>query len=408
MTTSIRIGLVFTYSLDYCRGILRGIKRYAESRPHWIFAPIDPEPDGLRMLADLRPAGLIGHLYDQRLAETLLALDRPLVNISGVLPDLPVCRVGPDDIQIGRMAAQHFLDRGFRSFGFAGHRCHAYSVRREEGYRQAIAETGLPISSYYEPGDLPFKPHGRLWALDARLQEWVGELPKPVGIFACNDQWGLQLSEVCHQKMLRVPDDVAMVGVQNDDLLCELARPSLSSVAVPTEKIGYEAAALLDRLMAGHQPPTEPLLFPPAEVVCRRSSDTLAIDDADVVAAIRFIRQQSHRPISVSDVLKAVPVSRRSLERRFRKFLNRGVGEEIRRAHLERAKRLLVNTDLPMATVARRAGFSDQKQLAVVFRQETKVTATTYRRLFKAGSEPPVAISENNDAVADSSRGSFI
>ena len=405
---SIRIGLVVTYSLDYCRGILRGVKRYAEAKPEWMFVPIEPDPDGLRLLQEVRPAGVIAHLYDRALAAALLQLERPLVNVSGVLDDLPVCRIGPDDLAVGRMAAAHFLDRGFRSFGFAGHRNHAYSQRREQGFREGVTAAGWTVRSYHEPENLAFRPHGRLWALERALLDWVSHLPKPTALFACNDQWGLQLSEVCHQRGLRMPEDVAILGVQNDDLLCELARPSLSIVAVAKEKIGWEAAALLDRLLAGGPRPAAPLLIPPTEVVCRRSSDTLAVEDGDVVAAVQFIRQNCQRPLSVDQVLAVVAVSRRTLERRFQQTLNRGVWQEIRRAHLERAKRLLLNTDLPMAGVARRAGFSDQKQLSVIFKQETRLTPTAFRRLFRADGARADATSENIAAAADSHRGSFI
>ncbi len=173
------------------------------------------------------------------------------------------------------------------------------------------------------------------------------------------------------------------MGVDNDDLLCELARPSLSSVALPSEQIGMQAAALLARLLGGEKPPCAPLLLPPREVVVRQSSDTLAIDDSDVAAAVRFIRDHASRPIRVADVLEAVPVSRRGLERRFRKTIHRGIWEEIHRTHLERGKALLAGSDIPMSEVARRAGFTDSRQLSVVFRQETGLTPTAYRRQFR-------------------------
>jgi LacI family transcriptional regulator len=220
---------------------------------------------------------------------------------------------------------------------------------------------------------------GYLWALDVAVQRWVQRLPKPVGIFASTDIWGVQLAEVCRQTGLRVPEDVALVGVDNDDLLCEVARPSLSSIALPTERIGFEAAALLDRILARERPSLRPRLLPPIGVVARQSSDVLALDDPEVAAAVRFIREHSHTSIGVKDVLRAVTISRRSLERRFQAALDRTVWEEIRRAHLERAKSLLAGTAMPMWAVAEQAGFSDPRQLSVVFRQETGLTPTAYR-----------------------------
>jgi len=176
-----------------------------------------------------------------------------------------------------------------------------------------------------------------------------------------------------------VPEDVAVVGVDNDDLLCELARPSLSSVIVPAERVGYEAAALLDRLLAGNKPPRDPLLIPPPGVVSRKSSDVLAIDDPVVAQAVRFLRDSAHLPLRVSDVLRAVPVSRRALERRFQAVLGRGLAKEIRRLHVNQAKQLLANSELPMQTIAERCGFSSQYHFSRTFRKAVGTTPTAYR-----------------------------
>ena len=213
-------------------------------------------------------------------------------------------------------------------------------------------------------------------------------LPRQVGVATFYDFLGLQLSEACREAGLRVPEDVAIVGMGNDDLLCDFARPSLSSVAVATEQIGYQAAALLDRLMNGEPPPPHPILVPPPGVVARQSSDVLAIDDDDVAAALRWIRDESHKTIRVGDLLREIPVSRRLLERKFRKVLDRGISEEIRRVHVERAKSLLAGTDLAMSALAASAGFSNASHLSIVFRQETGLTPTAYRRQFRGRSHP--------------------
>jgi LacI family transcriptional regulator len=380
---TIRIGLVLSHSLDYCRRVLRGIKGYAEAKPDWILLPIDPEPRASRSLTAFRLAGVIAHLFTPALAARLRALRRPLVNVSAVLDDLPVPRVGADDEEIGRRAALHLLDRGFTSFGFVGQRNHAYSTRRERGFREVIERFGHAVDCYHERRARPFTPTGHLWALDREVQRWVRLLRKPVGVFAPNDIWGVQLAEICRQLRLRVPEDVSLVGVDNDDLLCNLSRPALSSIAVPAERIGHEAAALLDRLLAGAKPPRQALLLPPLGVVTRHSSEALAIRDADVAAAVRFIREHSHSPLRVPDVLAEIPVSRRSLERRFRASLQRGLGDEIRRVHMERARELLTSTEMPLAEVALRSGFSSGSQLSIVFRQEMALTPSDYRRRFR-------------------------
>jgi LacI family transcriptional regulator len=385
MAPFLRIGLVFSPGLAYCRGILRGIKRYAEARPDWLFLPLAPGRQALRRLRAARPSGVIAHIYSAELAEALPRLGVPVVNVCGVFDGLPVPRVGVDDDRCGRLAAEHLLDRGLRHFAFVGQRDHAYSVRREAGFRRALERHGLRPACYHERRPRPFDPMGRLWALDPRLQKWVAALPRPVGVFAPNDLWGVQLIEVCRQAGLQVPDEVALLGVDNDDLLCGLARPPLSSVALPAERIGYDAAGLLGRLLRRGRAPAHPRLVPPVGVVARRSTDLLAVADPEVAAAVRFVRENRHQPIRVPDILGAVPVSRRALERRFRRAVGRSLLDEIRRAHVGRARELLAQTDLPMPAVAEHAGFSDARQLSTVFRTVTGQTPTTYRAQSRCG-----------------------
>lgn len=380
MPQSIRIGLVFSHTLAYCRGVLRGIKWYAEAAPHWTFLPVSPEPHSLRTLHAFRPAGVIAHIFSEELARSLARLRAPVVNVCGVLPEAPLPRIGVDDRRCGVLAAEHLLACGLRHFGFVGHRDHGYSLRREAGFREGIERAGAKVANYYESRPRPFDPMGRLWAQDRAIQHWVRDLPKPVGIFAPNDIWGVQLTEICLRAGLQVPEDVAIVGVDDDDLLCEFARPSLTSIALPTQRIGYEAAVQLGRLIRGARPRTRPLLLPPLGVIARRSTDILAVDDTEVASALRFIRQQGHRPLRVKELLRQVPASRRSLERRFRRVLGRSILEEIRRVHVERARQLLTQTDLPLHCVALRSGFSDAKRFATVFRQVTGLSPRAYRR----------------------------
>lgn len=383
MSQFLHIGLVFDYNLGYSRGVLRGVKQFVQTKPRWILVPLDTEGLTVRALRAVQPAGLIALVVTSALAQTLRSFRRPVVNVSSVLSDVPFPRVGVDQRLVGQLAAVHLSERGFRHFGFVGHPHHFYSTEREAGFRQALGSEGGPIACYYEHAAKSYRQRGRLLALNTGLQCWLRALPQPAGVFACHDVWGLQVVEACRLTGLRVPEDVAVVGVDNDDLLCELARPSLSSIIVPAERIGYEAAGLLERRLAAGKVSRQPLLIPPVGVVTRQSSDVLAVDDPEVTAAMRFIRDHGHLTFGVEDVLHAVPVSRRSLERRFRAIFHRGIGDEIRRVHLERAKALLATTPLSMAEVAEQAGFSSVHYLSRVFRQETGQTPTVYRRQFR-------------------------
>ncbi len=387
MMKHVRIGLVVSHSYAYYRGVVRGIAHFAETRPQWLFTSIAPEHQSLQGLGRFRPAGLIASVNMPSLVQALSSWRRPVVNVSVILPGLQFPRVGVDKARVGQLAAAHFLERGLRHFAYVGSPDHEVSTERRAAFCQALMEAGHTVACYQTPAGLPFDPHGQRWDLDRGVYRWLRALPRPVGLFVPGDEWGVQVSEACRQVGLRMPEDVGLLGVDDDDLNCELARPRLSSVIVPAERIGYEAAALLDRLLADEKPPAGPILVPPPGVVTRRSTEVLAIEDQEVVAAVRFIREHAHLPLRVADVLRQVPVGRRTLERRCHTALGWGVGDEIRRAHLERAKRLLARTDLPMKSIALEAGFSGFRHMAVVFRQELDMSPTAYRRLQRGPSD---------------------
>jgi LacI family transcriptional regulator len=223
-------------------------------------------------------------------------------------------------------------------------------------------------------------------------------LTKPVGILASNDIPARDLAEMCRQVGLRVPDEVALVGVDNDRLQCGLAFPPLSSVAIPAERIGYEAARLLDRLMSGRRPPKKPLLLSPLHVVTRQSTDTVAIDDRDVATALTFVRHHAAENVTVAAVAKCAGVGRRVLERKFRSLLGTTVLTEIRRTRVQYAKELLSHTDLPIQLIATRTGFSGPQRLSLAFRQITGMAPSEYRRrsqVHETGLPPQVGGTQN-------------
>jgi LacI family transcriptional regulator len=285
--------------------------------------------------------------------------------------------VSTDDLAVGRLAAAHLLSLGLPHFAFFGTRSHYYSLLREQGFRQAIGGAGLSCHVLLNGG--PDAPDAGA-AGHGSLEDWVRALPRPIGIMASTDARALDLLAVCAKLKIEVPGSVAVLGVDNDDVFCELASPPLSSIALSTQRIGYEAARMLDRLMAGEKPAQDVLLVPPAGVVPRRSSDIPSILDPDIAAAVRYISLHVQDDLQVGDVMREVRVSRRSLEKRFLKALGRTPAAEIRRAQVEVARQLLQETDEPMARVALAAGFSNAKQLGASFLHETGTTPTAYRR----------------------------
>jgi len=375
----INVGLMFQHTLAYYRRALRGVWRYASSRPGWQLTPISPQR-GVRDLDDrLRPDGLIVTLNTRYLDRELRSWSRPAVNVSAVISDQRFPRVGADNELIGRLAATHFLERGLRHFAFVGPMKQQFSVQRRQAFCKALTEAGFVTRCYTSGSQREFDPLGMHWDLEDDVQHWLRQLPKPVGIFAPNDIWGVQVLLALHRAELRVPEEVAVLGVDNDDLYCEIARPGLSSVILPAEQIGYEAMALLERLVHGEPPPCEPLLLPPVGVSVRRSSEVFAIEDEMVSQAIDFIQQNLEQPLRVDEVARQLGVGRRTLERRFRTWLGTGIAEHIRNAQLQQARRLLAETDLPLHSVAIRAGFEDHRQLTRAFSRAFNITPTAYR-----------------------------
>jgi LacI family transcriptional regulator len=212
------------------------------------------------------------------------------------------------------------------------------------------------------------------------IAAWLQRLPKPVAVMCCHDDRGQQVLDACLRAALAVPDEVAILGVDNDEFLCNLSTPQLSSIDVDAARIGYEAAALLARLMRGQRPPRRPLLFPPRGLVLRQSTDVTAVSDPHVMQAARLIRDHACAPIGIEELLARVPVSRSALFRRFKAHLGRSPEEEMTRVRMERAKDLLRNSTLSVAAVAERTGYSEAKHFIAIFRQECGITPLRYRK----------------------------
>jgi LacI family transcriptional regulator len=299
------------------------------------------------------------------------------------LLDAPFPSIETDDDEVARLVVAHFQERGFRHFAYCGFVGANYSDRRQRFFTEHLTRAGYPVHA--------FQPTERLggggvydWERhhlthQEHVVRWLKELPLPVGLMACNDIRGQQVLNACRDAGIAVPDEVAVIGVDNDDGLCNLSDPPLSSVLPNARRIGYEAAALLDRLMAGASAAPGTTYVKPLGIVTRHSTDVLAIEDRDVAAAVRFIRENAWTGIKVDDVLQVVPLSRSVLERRFVKLLGRTPKAEIVRLQLERVKELLAETEYPLSQVAAMAGFEHPEYLSVVFKNKTGQTPGQYR-----------------------------
>ncbi|MCS7089626.1 MAG: DNA-binding transcriptional regulator [Limisphaera sp.] len=375
-----RVLLLVETSLASGRDILRGIARYVRERSDWV---LFHEPRGLdarppRWITDWRGDGVIARIQSPAVADAVRATGLPAVDVLGLVPESGIPLVHVDDRAIARLAGDHLRQRGFRHFGFYGLNSENWSVRRRDAFCQYAAECSATISVYERP-----RPEGDVsrWAeREQELLDWLRALPKPAGIMVCSDQLGLGLLESCREAGISVPDEVAVIGVDNDDALCEIAYPPLSSVWPAHQRVGYEAAALLDRLMQGSPAPQQPVFVPPLGIVTRRSTDVLAVNDRELARALQIIRERACAGLNVDDVARAAGLSRSVLQRRFRATLNRTVHQAILEVRLQRACQLLRETDLPIPQVAEEAGFKHQEYLGAVLKKRLGKTPAQIRR----------------------------
>jgi LacI family transcriptional regulator len=367
----------------YSRGVLRGIADYAKIHGGWNFnfsSIIEPGfTDGF---AAEEVAGVIIQIRRREQADELIRSGVPAVTVANVLsPPADLPSVFPDDIAVGRMAATYFWDRGFRHFAYFSNASPRFGQQRQQGFVTALAELKGSCAIFPEAEDSQ-----SIESLREARRKFLAEQPRPLAIFCANDACAKEAVQDAIHLGFQVPDEVAVLGVDNDEINCELSGVQLSSIRLDTEGIGYEAAALLARLIAGEPAPREPVLVPPLEVITRRSSDVLSLGDSEVAAAVRFIRDTGGREINVEDLLARTSLSRRSLEMRFRKALGRSPYQEIRRVQIERAKLLLSRTDRPVREIADACGFKEARQLSAAFHERIGLTPRQYRR--RATREP--------------------
>lgn len=374
-----RVALLIETSNAYARGLLEGVTGYMRRHEPWsIFLPEQERGAAPpTWLSNWRGDGIIARIENDEIARAVRKSKSPAVDVSAAraLDDIPW--VETDDKAISELAAQHLLERGFRSFGFCGVEGFNWSVWREHCFVRCVEASGGKCDVYNGPRR---DSSTYSWNREqANLRKWLAHLPKPVGIMACFDIRAQQLLDACREGNIAVPEQVAVIGVDNDRLLCDLAMPPLSSVAPDSYRSGYEAASLLDKLMSGEQIPAEAHLIKPIGIETRQSTDISAIMDPDVAVAVRYIREHACTGINVGDVLKQVPVARGALETRFQKLLGRTPHEEIVRFRIARVKQLLAETDLTLGEIASRTGYRHVEYLTVAFKKQVGITPSKYR-----------------------------
>lgn len=391
-----QIAILVETSLDSGRQIVRGISRFARERNDWSLF-FHTGPLGAMVPAALETwsgQGIIARIANPQLLTLVQSRQVPAVDVLGNIPNTSFPIVKSDEQAIARLVGNHLVDRGFRHLAFFGLSKESWSTDRKNALSTFCSEKlDRPLASFeFDHMDRD----SQSWpAYAANVRSWIRSLPKPVGIMIASDQFGPDLIEACHSEGLSVPDQISLVGVDNDLPFCEICQPQLSSVEPNHELVGYEAASLLNAILEKQSAHSQLLEIPPRLLLIRQSSDATALEDPALVKALRYIRANAGEAISVEDIARESGVSRSVLQRRFKNSLHKTVLEAILEFRVARAKEMLSTTKLPLPDVAERCGFRHQEYLGYVFKKRIGCTPGQYRAQSPSQTQiPPSAISK--------------
>jgi LacI family transcriptional regulator len=378
------VALIVETSSVYGRDLLSGIVRFMRMHGEWsvFLEQRDLWKQPPSWLNEWRGDGIISRATTPKLLEAIARTGVLLVEVTDRRGDSELPQIRSDDAAIGRMGAEHLIERGFERFGFCGFKGEAWSRRREEAFVDSVNATSRSECSRFNSAW-----HGssaRAWEAEQKsIVAWLQEFEPPFAVMACNDIRGQHVIDACSKLDLAVPEQVAVVGVDNDELLCRICSPPLSSVIPNAEVVGFRAAETLDRLMNAEMVRERTQLIEPLGVATRQSTDVVAIDDRDIAAALHYIREHACRGLSVAEVVQNNPVSRSTLERQVRKYFGRTPQEEIRHVQIKRVREMLLTTDVSAERIATLCGFEHPEYLFVVFKRITGMTTSEFRKQAK-------------------------
>ncbi len=377
------VALLIETSNEYARGLLRGIMRYQHEHERWSI-DLPEQHRGAAPPAWLRHYqghGIIARVETDAIARAVRATKLPVIDVSAArqLPNMPGVEAG--DAAIAESAVNHFAERGLRHVAFCGEVAFNWSVWRRDAFVKKAADFAMTCAVF----DVADERSGKSWPQERRrLIRWLERLPVPCGVMAAYDSLARRILELCKQVDRSVPDSIAVLGVDDDPLLCQLATPALTSVIPAAENAGYVAAEQLDRMMAGKKVKPAGTLLLPLGIATRRSTDIVAVDDPDVASAARFILSHAADGIRVADVVAVVPLTRRALELRFKSLLGKTPHELIIATRIAKAEILLRDTSLPLQRIAYQCGIEHPEYLSVLFRKHRGMTPGEFRRAKRA------------------------
>ena len=380
----IKIILLTDFGEEYSKNLLRGITRYSKDHGPWTFCKMPTYfretigIDGILQWAkEWEADGIIGQFYNDEEVKKFTQANIPVIaqDFKERFTDIP--NITGDYRETGRLGADYFLKKGFKNFAFYGFGNIVWSRERAEGFKERIAEAGHEVH-YHELQD---SVSGDLWYYKpSALSEWLKSLPKPIALMACDDNQGHHITEAARHAGIRIPDEVSILGVDNDEMICELSDPPLSSIGLDAEKSGYEVARLMEQMIESKTCHGQDIIVKATQVVTRHSTDIFASKDKYIVSALKYIHGNLDKNLKVDQVLREVPLSRRSLEKRFMMTTGYPVYEYIYNQRIERFTQLLLETDMTIFEIALDLGLSDSKNIARQFKQIKGLTPMEYRK----------------------------
>ncbi|AKD54400.1 AraC family transcriptional regulator [Spirosoma radiotolerans] len=387
-----KIILLIDFAEDYSKSLLKGITKYSREHGPWIFCrmPLFHREtmgiDGiLNWALEWEADGIIGQLYNDENIGKIVQAGIPLIaqDFKERFTEIP--NITGAHHETGAIAADYFLKKGFKNFAFYGFSDIVWSRERAEGFEESISRAGYEVH-YFENRNAARANESELWYYKpSSLSQWLLSLPRPVAIMACDDRLGQHITEACRHSGIRIPEEVAVLGVDNDEMICELSDPPLSSIAQDAEKGGYDAARLLDRMIRKETASFYDIIVKPTQVITRQSTDIYATHDDFIAASLKYIHQNIDKNLQVDALVKQVPLSRRSLEMRFQHEIGYPIYKYIQNLRIEKFSKKLLETDLTVFEIALELGLNDSKNIARQFRQVKGCTPLEYRNRYLAG-----------------------
>jgi LacI family transcriptional regulator len=379
-----KVAILVDTATGWGRRVVRGVLDYTLRCGPW---DILLEPRGQNEPFAVPPDpdidGIIARVASVELVQAIKARKIPAVNVSGLIVkgcDFP--RVTIDRAAAAALAEEHFKERALRHFAYAGPLHLSYVREHEQAFEKRVVESGTPCHLFQSGESL--NPADQRSFRNERLIPWLRALPKPVGIFTWGFQIGREIISACRAANISVPHDIAVLGGDYDELLSDACHPALSGIITPAGEIGYNATMILHAMMQGRKAPQQPLYIKPMEIADRLSTDVLAIEDPRILQALTYLREHACDPITVEDILREVPMARRSLERRFMQTIGRNPAQEIRRLRINHARKLLSRSHLSMQEIAEACGYASYNYLGNIFKQETGISPGRYRNIARS------------------------